>query len=349
VRIIGKFKCVKRMRPATAPVNFDSYGWLSPVRKKPLPLSTRSRSSGVFSSGVQVSPLGWKNIPFRDQFCDNQSLASTDSSKLRRSGSLPEQLSGHDILAAPVNSVNARRRLENAVEIADIRKSFEVNYKKYRSPKRINDFDLRYEHWKKYFDKRKHVYSVKITKEDFEKFWEWFESRIDQHESGDGGICMDKLIDDFVYFGVVSTTQEATVMLKQIDSDGSGTISFEELMVGMGSGDICQKSRLKYFLSTVTKTTKKERVDVEKTRDDKKARKKGLLTKLRSVQNLASLKSSSMSPVVPINGDAGRVMAGAGDNDEAKKTGVIDENAADVCEQSTTNSKMELGEQVSSK
>lgn len=288
------------MRNSPAPVNLDSYSWLTPIRRKPLPLAVRSQSSGIFSNGVQISPIAWKTTFREDEI---SVVSSADSIKFKRAQSLPSQVSGQPTVTSGVNLVNARRRLEIVAEIGDIRKSYEDNYKKYRSPKRINDFDLRYQHWKKYFDKRKQVYCVKITKEDFERFWEWFESRVDKHERNDGEISIDKLIDDFVYFGVVATKQEATHMLQQIDSDSSGTISFEELMSGMGTGDVSQMTRLKYFMSNITRMTNKQKEDLENSKGDRKSRRKGLLKKLRNVKRMPSVSpfdSSCDERVAPV-------------------------------------------------
>lgn len=287
-------------RPSTAPVNLDNtYSWLSPVRSKPLPLISRA-ASGNFSS-----PLGWKKVNFIDQ-SDDLSIATSDSASLKRANSLkraesfrrspslnrscslPSQLESPETIAGP--SASALQRMEYSSEIKGLTQACADNYKKYRSQRKVDDFTSRYEHWQTYFSKHKSNVNIRITKSEFEKFWLWFESRVEAHVQDEGGIKLERVVTDFVDYGVVSSAQEAKYLLTQIDADGSGTISFEEFMEGMNSGKAHQIGRLKYFMSTIGKMSQAEREARDRENLTKRTRRQGAMSKLRTIRAITKKK-----------------------------------------------------------
>ena len=168
----------------------------------------------------------------------------------------------------------------------NLRQQCEGNYKKYRSHKKIDEFEIRYEQWQKYFKTHKSDIRVTIGRAEIEKFWFWFESRLDAHSESNGGVQIERMVTDFVDYGVVSSTTEARKLLRRIDEDASGTISFEEFMAGLNSGQVHQVGRLKHFMSKIGSMSKKDREEWDRLNGLKKSRRKNVMVKLQSVRKM---------------------------------------------------------------
>jgi hypothetical protein len=155
-----------------------------------------------------------------------------------------------------------RRSAMFAAEYRDLRKSFEVGYKKYRTKRKPDDeksLAVGYQYWNTWVRKHNKTLTVRLTKREFQSFWKWFSSRIEGHTSSNGvGIEINRIVDDFVGFGICKSRSEASALLTIIDADGNGSISFDEFITGMSSGtNMQQVITLRKFISSLEAVNKR--------------------------------------------------------------------------------------------
>mmetsp|Transcript_16632 Transcript_16632/g.25031 ORF Transcript_16632/g.25031 Transcript_16632/m.25031 type:complete len:230 (+) Transcript_16632:224-913(+) len=172
---------------------------------------------------------------------------------------VPDVRSGGSSLP-PVASSSAIRKKVWSDEYQAIRRSFEDNYKKYRTAKRTKSYDalsLGYQELDMWLKKHKVNITVRLTKKEFSTFWNWFTSRLDDFQCEDG-IKIDRVIDDFVKNGVFKSRADSAFFLHRIDSDRNGSISFEEFMTGLTCGtDSQQIMLLRKFITSLQADKKK--------------------------------------------------------------------------------------------
>ena len=108
-----------------------------------------------------------------------------------------------------------------------------------------------YEYWNSWVKKHNKILTVRLTKREFQSFWAWFSTRINTH-SKDSGIEINRIVDDFLTYGICHTRAAAVELMYRIDTDGDGSISFDEFITGMTSGtDIQQVLSLRKFVSSL--------------------------------------------------------------------------------------------------
>jgi hypothetical protein len=196
-------------------------------------------------------------------------------------------------------TVSAKRQVGIREELQLIKGNYENRCFKKGSKKHKSERQARLKmeqyNWNKWLGKRNSKHTSRLTKREFKVFWAWYSSRREvnstQHEEL-GGIRLDRAADDFVKIGLFENRPDACVFLKAVDTDGSGYVSFTELMEALG--DASNESQVICMRQFVVSLTEKEERKKEKEAAEK-AKKEEILQRKRILRKSASTSSAGIS------------------------------------------------------
>ena len=171
-------------------------------------------------------------------------------------------------------TVSAKRKLKLREELEQIKGNFENRCfkkgRKRRKSERDNRLKLEQYNWNKWLVKRNGKTTSKLTKREFNVFWNWYSSRREvngQENEERGGIRLDRAADDFVKIGLFDNRRDACKFLKEVDTDHSGFISFTELMEALGdASNESQVTCMREFVTTLTEKDRKNQAEKAKER-----------------------------------------------------------------------------------
>lgn len=259
---------IPRMRSTSPPPNNSlsyqlplvtstSHGGTEKTKKPPPPMSTMNKKSMSPQNSTSLST----------QF-------STSANKRNMSPQNSMNLSPR-IGISLITPSSTKKKAMFSAEYRHLRKSFEANYKKYRTKRKPDDeksLAVGYQYWNTWVKKHNKTLTVRLTKREFQSFWKWFSSRIEGHNSVNGsGIEINRIVDDFIAFGICKSRSEASSLLTSIDADGNGSISFDEFITGLSSvTNMEQVITLRKFISSldaIKKELQDSKDDTDKARD----------------------------------------------------------------------------------